>query len=393
MYRRTLPSLGQTFDVGVTVPCLNEETSVYQLLESLSASATHNQLSAICVLVINHRESHSDDIKRDNLSLLASLRKKTRYPGVTLLPIDRCTIGKEFPEKQGVGLARKIGADILLKLYFDKTIKSPWFRTTDADVEVPLDYLAPLKWRSPVAGFGDALPLALTYPFQHALNPKDPVEMKALEAYESFLHFYVKGLKWAGSPYAFYAIGSTLAFTAEGYTLVRGFPKREAAEDFHFLNKMARVGHIAEISSEPIRIAQRRSQRVPFGTGRSTITISELFRENKPYLVFDPHSFLWLKELLSRIEQLAKDKDLRRFTTSLSPSWLKCLEELGVIIDFEKVLPLSKETDSTRRHLHTSFDGLKTVQWLRKISQKTLPLISVDSALVKIGNMIPTLSL
>ena len=48
-------------------------------------------------------------------------------------------------------------------------------------------------------------------------------------------------MKYARSPYAFHTIGSTMAVSANHYAKVRGFPKREAGEDFYLLNKLAKV--------------------------------------------------------------------------------------------------------------------------------------------------------
>ena len=62
--------------------------------------------------------------------------------------------------------------------------------------------------------------------------------------YEYSLRYYVAGLTYAQSPYAFHTIGSTMAVNAEHYASVRGFPRREAGEDFYLLNKLAKVGSV-----------------------------------------------------------------------------------------------------------------------------------------------------
>ena len=43
----------------------------------------------------------------------------------------------QINESQGVGLARKIGCDIALKLYHSDVVKTAWIFTTDADVILP----------------------------------------------------------------------------------------------------------------------------------------------------------------------------------------------------------------------------------------------------------------
>ena len=139
--------------------------------------------------------------------------------------------------------------------------------------------------------------------------------------------------------------------------------------------------------NSPDHIAQRRSQRVPFGTGRSTITISGLLQENKPYCVFDPLSFVWLKDLLEKLQALSEHKNLPQFIESLPSHFVPPLEELGLIQDFKNILPLN----NTWYHLNTAFDGLKTIQWLRKLSASVLPLVELDRAMGRIGESHPAM--
>ena len=85
--------------------------------------------------------------------------------------------------------------------------------------------------------------------------------------YELSLRYYVNRLEYAGSPYAFHTVGSCLAVDATSYAKVRGFPRRNAAEDFYLLNKLAKVGWIRRLRAPVIEIEARASARVPFGTG------------------------------------------------------------------------------------------------------------------------------
>ena len=81
----------------------------------------------------------------------------------TLLTIDRYTAGRGIPLQQGVGLARKIAADIACRFIHQGSIKSPWIHSSDADVCWPADYFD-VTARVPT----DAS--ALLYPF----SPPDP---------------------------------------------------------------------------------------------------------------------------------------------------------------------------------------------------------------------------
>jgi hypothetical protein len=52
------------------------------------------------------------------------------HPQGTLLVIDRASPGHELPPRQGVGLARKIAADLALALLAGGSIESPWIHCT-----------------------------------------------------------------------------------------------------------------------------------------------------------------------------------------------------------------------------------------------------------------------
>lgn len=90
----------------------------------------------------------------------------------------------------------------------------------------------------------------------------------AIYCYEIFLRYWILGLKYARSPYAFHSIGSTMVCTADAYLAVRGMNRRRAGEDFYFLNKLAKIGGINYIKETRVFPSARPSFRVPFGDGR-----------------------------------------------------------------------------------------------------------------------------
>ena len=151
--------------------------------------------------------------------------------------IDASSPGLEIPDRDGgVGTARKIGMDAALRILDARAAGGGVICCLDADTLVEENYLS--AFRSYFAGTGD--PAAVSA-YAHQ-KPDDPLLLAAICCYEIFLRSYVIGLSYAGSPYAFHSIGSTMACTADGYTGVRGMNRRRAAEDFHFLNKLAKIG-------------------------------------------------------------------------------------------------------------------------------------------------------
>ena len=152
---------------------------------------------------------------------------------------------------------------------------------------------------------------AAVFPFRHEPSP-DPHVTRATALYELSLRYYVAGLAWAGSPYAFHTLGSIFAVTTDAYAAVRGFPRRDAAEDFYLLNKAAKIGNVARVASAPVRIRSRVSDRTPFGTGasvgRATMTTERVF--------YAPECFVGLRSVLESLSSLARKRRRRstRFT-------------------------------------------------------------------------------
>lgn len=209
------------------------------------------------------------------------------HPRGWLLSIDR-TGERAIPKKQGVGLARKIGLDVALAAAVRSKSGVAYLHSTDADVHLPADYLAAAEHAQAADG--------LVYPFRHL---PDPETGDAIFAYEASLRYYVAGLRYAGSRYAFHTIGSLLAVSLQGYAAVRGVPKRCAAEDFYLLNKLRKVGPVRTLGSAPLLLSGRASSRVPFGTGPAVSRAADM-QDLRQYPVYHPAIFERLRRTLRR---------------------------------------------------------------------------------------------
>ena len=77
---------------------------------------------------------------------------------VAAVALDRASPGRRFADNEGVGLARKLALDHLTRAWANGVLRAPWLRTTDADVQVPRDYLAAYPFPRAVGG---------VYPFVH----------------------------------------------------------------------------------------------------------------------------------------------------------------------------------------------------------------------------------
>jgi len=354
------------------------------------------------ILVINETVSASHEASLSNQALAEVVfarfelqwQSGKQFPGFELsllrdpllsrdvLLVDRFSEAYKLPTKGGVGHARKVGVDLAASLIHRRRIRSPWIHCTDADVQLPETYFSCSKPGSNIS----SKTAALIYPFHHLDDQgsgRNREVILATQLYELSLRYYVAGMKFAGSPYAFHTIGSTMAVSAIHYARVRGFPKRAAGEDFYLLNKLAKVGSVLELipdtDCKPILIESRRSDRVPFGTGAAVNKITELTDPVKDYSFYHPVVFellrLWLQSLpaiwqsgsseltTALFERLPGDADQQGKYESL----LECLGAIKTDRALEHAFRQSRNQDQFLRQMHTWFDAFRTLKLIHAL--------------------------
>ena len=300
-----------------------------------------------------------------------------------ILRVDRFRQGKKIPAKQGVGLARKIGADIACQLIQRKIVDSPWIFSSDADAKLPADYFSSAEQQKAAA---------LIYPHQHI-----GIDGKALslagKLYDRSLNYYVSGLRWAGSPYAFHTIGSCIAINHLHYAKVRGFPKRAGGEDFYLLNKVRKTGSVISLNSSRIELLARESDRVPFGTGPALKKINAFSQPENEYLFYHPWLFHYLQSWLNIIKAifllLSAGEKVNKALIKLAnkhceqaPLEASILLETLQALGCEKALLHAIGHSSTEaiflQHMMNWFDGFKTLKFLHYLRDEHLPSIPLS---------------
>lgn len=388
----------------VVIPALAEKNSLFNTLLSLSKNLTSELERTLVLCVINNREeplTSGKDIadNRKTIKLLNCLIANQSWDALTELSItpqlhllsqsnlrlayvDSSSPGLEMPKKKGrVGLARKIGMDLGLQvLNYEKPGPRLLF-SLDADTLVEDNYLS-----SGRTYFEKENKAAAVFSFQHQ-NAGEPLLQSAIYCYEIFLRYYVLGLSYAGSGYAFHSIGSTMICTAEGYAAVRGMNKREAGEDFYFLNKLAKLNGIGSINNSRVYPSARPSKRVPFGTGQRIIRFKE--GGQNEYLLYDPRVFRILKQWLDLMSS-GFSKDTRKIL-SLANKIHPSLEHFLEINKFDQVWPRlicnNKSPFNLTRQLATWFDGFKVLKLIHYLTENCFPKIEMFGALRQLLKM------
>jgi hypothetical protein len=349
-------------------------------IESLSSSVPTDILDDTLVLVVvNNRPPELGDAVDqielrgqidDNALTMKWLEDKGANGALPLAWIDASSPGHELPHWGGVGLARKIGCDSVLAflLGLKKTIafEDFVFFSLDADTIVSPDYLETAGHELRKSGCTGGV---ISFKHQKADSPESQA---AIDEYEAFLNYYVAGLRWAGSPYAFHTIGSCLCFTARGYVRANGFAaRRQAGEDFYFCMELAKTGGICEIQKTMVFPSARISRRVPFGTGKRMAEAALNGRE--PLLAYDFQVFVCLRELLAAVSVHPDDGAPRIFAELNNPATREFLKNRGFPDIWGRFQRQYKTRDALLAAFHRWFDGFVTLKYIHWLTEREWP--------------------
>ena len=359
-------------DAVLVIPAYMEST---KFLDRLAQQTFSDISRLLLILVSNHPHNLSNVDRQAAIECHSGIQNalpKPQWqhmnlsyhigPSLDVLLVDR-NEPQEIDEKQGVGLARKIGVDMALSLIDKKKIKLPWIFTTDADVHLPKSYFSAVP-------FVEAETAAFVYPFRH--TGKENSVHEATKLYELRLGAYVEGLKYARSPYAFQTLGSTLCISPKRYAQARGFPKRNAGEDFYLLNKLAKLGQIGSLKQPIIEIESRCSDRIPFGTGPAVSALVASSESHSEKIFYDPKVFEMLKTFIELLDTGSIEDELEHLPSQIQ----QAAEHINIDI-LLKHLDSQKLTGKRYRdHVHLWFDGFRTLKFLHFLRDNYFPNIS-----------------
>jgi glycosyltransferase involved in cell wall biosynthesis len=303
----------QDLFMSVVIPCYNE-TELLTCLQSLY-DCEKTKLPVEVIVVVNNSKNASNEIKIQNEKTFSEAIEWEKSHRKENLKFHFIKI--ELPEKDaGVGLARKIGMDEAVRR-FDLAAQNDGILVCfDADCTCEKNYLSEIEKHF----LGNKKTPAACIYFEHRFDSLPEKEKNAIIHYETFLRYYVNCLRFAGHPFAYETIGSSMAVRSSVYQKQGGMNKRKAGEDFYFLQKIFTLGNFSEINSTCVYPSARTSDRVPFGTGKAVgdhLTGKEL-------LFYDPGIFSELKLFLDEIRKQGYTKNelmesfpetLRKFMT------------------------------------------------------------------------------
>jgi hypothetical protein len=346
----------------VVLPALAEGYELFATLDSLAANSHAALRHMLVLVVVNQRCDATPEIRRQNQEDLMRLQEYARrQQNLRLGWIDATAAHTCMPLKRGgVGMARKIGADLVLPHIAPETLVVH----LDADTRVEPDYASCMVELARKENFA-----AGVIAFRHR-KCSSPIQQRAIDEYELHMRCHAAGLKWAGSPYAYPSIGSTMVSRAHVYVRAGGMNTRQAGEDFYFLQQLAKIAGIRSISRTCVYPAPRISTRTPFGTGQS---MRQACLDGEPLRLFYPlecYAILkhWLQTVTSSPSASADELLDRMHRHSASAT------EFLIIEGFEQVWKRLQGNHAGAaprvKAFHEWFDALKSWRLIRVLGEQ-----------------------
>jgi len=280
----------------IVIPCL-AEAEIIQTLNSLRQNSGFD-FNVECLVVVNHSELADGDIKSINKNILGTLMASKSLLDTERLKFIVIEAFNLPAKKTGVGLARKIGMDLAIKRLKEAgSFKDGVIVCLDGDCTVEKNYILEIE-----RYFRETKANGCSIYFEHPLAGENA---EAIIDYELFLRYYTNALRWCGYPYAFQTVGSSMAVSALAYEKQGGMNTRKAGEDFYFLTKIIQLGGFGDLVTTTVNPSSRKSERVPFGTGREMTE----WEQNKQLLSYCPDLFIELKKVFELVDRFREHEN------------------------------------------------------------------------------------
>ncbi len=362
----------------VAIPCYNEPDILLTLQSLLRCDAP--QCTVEIIVVVNYSETADDNTKRFNQQTYTSLKQfaeEQNTSQIKILPI----LAADMPKRHaGVGLARKIAMDEAMHRFSVVDNSDGIVISCDADTLVERNYFQAIEQ------FYAEHPLATVANlyFEHDTSGDFSVEQyNAIAQYELHLRYYVAQLQRISFPYAFQTVGSCFTVKAKRYCMQGGMNKRQAGEDFYFLQKIAQSEPIHEIRTTCVHPSSRISDRVPFGTG--PVLHKMLDNGNMVFMTFAHEGFAVLGTLFSQIDlfRTANETQLKSLYSSFDSSLQECVPFEEFKIKIQEIQRNTSTGKQFRKRFFVWFNGFMVFRYLNTVSQSRFPKIPVVEAVAQ----------
>lgn len=362
--------------IAVILPCINEP-DVITSLKSLYECTPPVAGSVEVIVLINASEAASEDIITQNI--------KTKTDVDAWIAVNKrdwihtqCAMVHGLARKHaGAGWARKLAMDEAVRRFSEAANPLGVIASFDADAICSTNYFTEIE-----RTFADEAVSGCSIHFEHRTEHAEyPAgHLLAIAHYELHLRYLTQAMKWAGAPYAFHTVGSSMAVRVRDYIKIGGMNRRQAGEDFYFLHKIIPRGRFCNLTKATVYPSARQSDRVPFGTGAAMRAAAQI--SDPDFKTYQFQSFEALRVLFANIDALYNNEDTESVCRDiLSFEMCECLinNEIAQSVAHIKDNCASLQSFRTRFiEWFSAFRLIKYLNWLHseKLERKN---ISVES--------------
>ncbi len=331
----------------IALPAYNE-SGLLTCLDSLFLCDLPGHPAEVIVLINSgvHSPPEIIDLNRKTHAKVLAWCTAHQRPGLTF----HAVLLENLPKKHfGAGLARKLVMDEAVRRFNRVDHDAGIILSLDADTTVEQNYLREVTGLFDRSPDTDGCSIRFAHPVgdeesgrvgdeksrkvrneksrkvrdeksenesERELYPEAVYE--AIVNYELHQRYYLEALRFTGYPYAFHTVGSAFAVRARAYCRQGGMSKRQAGEDFYFIQKVAMQGNFSECNSTTVHPSPRPSDRVPFGTGPAIA--KQLDHPGESFLTYAPQLFRHLHDFYALIPDFfALDPPVRDAQQSAAP--------------------------------------------------------------------------
>jgi len=349
------PSLN--LGIVVVIPAYDEPFLLLSLMSLKKADLPISDIEVI--VVINDSEKTNSEIKKKNFGLYHQANDWALKNSNPRLKFHILYFPDLNAKHAGVGFARKIGMDEACWRFGKLRNRNGIIVCFDADSKCEQNYFKAIESHFQNHPKSPACSINFEHPIYGA--DFDQATYDAIVDYELHLRYFVEAQRWAGFPFAFQTIGSSMAVRVHDYQKQGGMNRRQAGEDFYFLQKFIELGKFTECNTTTVIPSPRPSHRVPFGTGKA---VNEIVKSKGKYETYAPESFEDLKAFFEKVDELfnTENERLNLFLEVLPDSVSTYLKS----INFEKrVVEIKSNTTNLKAFRNRIFRWFNAFQLMK----------------------------
>jgi hypothetical protein len=357
----------------VVVPAF-DEPFIVELLDSLVLCKTPSCRTEV-IIIINASLNASSESLKNNLAALKEIevwkKKNTKY----FFRLFVINLGQPSIKDWGVGLARKAGMDEAARRFNIIDRPNGVIVNLDADCTVQDNYFITLENELLKRKERKGCSIYFEHPVSGDRFPDKVYD--SVYQYELHLRYYFQALSYTGFPNVFHTVGSSIAVKCLSYIKAGGMNRRQAGEDFYFVQKLIPAGGYFNLNSTTVYPSPRASERVPFGTGAA---VGKMVEENEiQFMTYNFSAFRDLNVFFGMSEKFfysRQDELLNLF--HYFPESLKIfLEEQEWLSKISEIKNNTSGLSSFRKRFFEWFNMFKVVKYLNFSHKSTYEKIPV----------------